>query len=121
MPLDRILKSKIAVEPFYLLNTLPAQPCQRYLVDLAAGSYHIHEHGQLHRQLENYLALTVIAFRYNAFHVGGESIGKIGRAILGTETANIKPNCLFDKLRFTAAIILPIQLLDLRQRVRMEP
>ena len=121
MPLDSVLKTEIAVEPFYFLNTLPTQPGQGYLVYLAAGSNHVHEHGQLHCQLENHLALTIIAFRYNAFHVGEESIGKIGRAILGSKAANIKTNCLFDKLRFTAAIILPVQLLDLRQRVRMEP
>ena len=45
------------------MNTLPTQPGQGYLVYLAAGSNHVHEHGQLHCQLENHLALTIIAFR----------------------------------------------------------
>ena len=93
----------------------------RYLIDLTAGSDHIHKHGQLHGQLENHFALAIIALGHDAFHVGEESVGEIGCAILGGETANIKANCLFDKLRFTAAIILSVQLLDLRQRVRMEP
>ena len=121
MPLDRVLKSEIAVEPFYFLNTLSTQPNKRDFIYLTAGSNHVHEHGKLYSQLENHFALAVIALGHDAFHVGEKGVGKIGRTILGAETANIKPNCLFDELRFTAAIILPVQFLDLCQRVRVEP
>jgi hypothetical protein len=97
LPLDRVLKPEIAVEPFYLLHTLPSQPSQGYLVDLAAGGYYVHEHRQLHRQFENHFALAVIALGYDAFHVGEEGVGKIGRTILGSKTADIESDGLFNK------------------------
>ena len=96
------------------------KPFQCFRVDLVVRSHEIHDHGQLHRQLEQHPAHAVVALRCDGSHVGEKHIGKIVGFILRGKVADIEADSLFNELRLAGTVIPAIQLLDFVQRFRVQ-